>query len=722
MARDASLAGAVLEPSIFSARLLRGLDARGRADLSLASRRHELSAGATLFVAGAAADALFVVLRGKLRIDGGVDPRRVEPGDVFGWDAAVPGAVRSGGARASEASELVELPLAALRRGLTRSGAEEILAREVRRVRLRTFRALLARTEIGAALAPRELDRLVAAAREEACAPGAELGVGAEPVAVAWLVVSGVVALARGAHGYAARGQLVGLEAALGERAKPHTLTALGDVLALALPSALLTGLRRQHPDAMERELSVARRRRERQVRALADPREGERATTFGRLESATSLLAIDVGACVDCGHCVTACADTHRFPRFSRRGERVSASVAQGAELAERAYLLPNACQHCKDAACLSECPTGALARDERGAVTLRTELCTGCAACVSACPWEAVKLVPRGSGAVAVKCDLCSGREGPECVLACPTAAITRVAPAEEFTELRVALGGKPREQPSARSVVGPWLARAAVLPPLAVALALLEHASGSVRFAAGIAGGVLLVLLAAHAVVKRVPSARELVGTWLRRALGARASLRPLVDLHATLGVLSLAFVLVHTGGRLGAGAAALLALSFWLVAGTGILGGALYVLLPRRLARLEPGSEPRPEAAELDRRFFAALSGGNDAVRAVARVFLIPHARGVSGALALLVSRRGPEDEARMLAARVNAALGGRTSARLENLESLVAAAVAIRAARAARLGRAVLAAFVPAHLVLALLLVVLLVVHVVGAVR
>jgi Fe-S-cluster-containing dehydrogenase component/CRP-like cAMP-binding protein len=714
-------AGATLEDSVFSGSLLRALDARGRADVSLATRRHELAPGAALFVAGAPADALFVVARGKLRLGGDVDPKTASPGDVFGWDAAVPGAVRSGGANATEASAVVELPLGALRRGLTRSGAEALLAREERRARRRSFRALLRATELGSALAEWELDRLLDESREETLAAGDALGAPDRPAA-AWLVVSGVVALARGARGYAGRGQLVGLEPALEGRAETEA-TALGDVLALAVPAPLLAALHRGRPEVTARALALSRERRERQARAAAalGP-ERTAAGSYGRLESAASLLAIEVGSCVDCGHCVRACADTHGVPRFSREGERVQVSVDAGGELRERAYLLPNACQHCKEPACLPACPTSALARDARGAVEIREELCTGCSACVSACPWDAVKLVPRGAGAVAVKCDLCSGRDGPECVLACPTGALARVEPARDFAELRVVLGAKHRPVSRPRSLVGPWLARAAVLPPVAVALALAEHAGAQARFVAGVVGGVLALVLAAHALVKRVPAARSAVGRLLRRAFGNGASLAPLVGAHATLGVLSLAAILVHSGARLGAGVAGVLSLSYWLVIATGALGGVAYLVVPRRLARLEPGRERTPDAAELERRLFAALSGGNDAVRALSKGFLVPHATSALGALRLLVSRRSADDDRRALVARVEAALGGRTSARLAGLDALARAAVAVRAGRAARLGRALLGAFVPVHLVLAVLLVVLLVGHVAVVLR
>jgi Fe-S-cluster-containing dehydrogenase component/CRP-like cAMP-binding protein len=707
--------------TVASASLLRVLGARERAELSLAGRAHVLPQGATLFAAGAPADALFVVVRGRLRLEGPVDPSSVEAGDLFGWDAVVPGGVRSSGARVSEAASVVELPLASLRRALARSGAEELLAREERRHRLRAFRALLADTVLGAALGERELDRMVLESRERVLAPGEALGEPSSPPGT-WLVVSGLVALDAGTRGYASRGRLVGFERALGGPGACTTATALGDVVVLLLPDERLEDARRLHPEAAAEELASSRRLAERQRRLFGarDP-PTETDDPFGRLEAASSLLVIDAAACVDCGHCVRACADTHGTARFARHGERVTATVVADGVASQRAFLLPNACQHCKEAACLAECPTGALVREASGAVGIRADLCTGCGACASACPWDAVRLVPSGAGAVAVKCDLCSGRDGPACVLACPTAAMTRVDPGRDFVELRVAVGARAVSR-AKRSALGPWLARAAVLPFLAAALALSGQATASVRFAAGVASGVVLAVLAAHAVVKRVPGAREAAGRALRRVLSEPASLSPLVSLHSSLGVLSFAAVLVHTGGRFGSGVALALTLAYALLLGTGVVGAALYGLLPRRLARLEPGREPMPEAEELERRLFAAISGGNDAIRVLARTFLIPHARSSLGALALLCSRRTPADEERSLAARVQTALGGRTSARLGAYEVLVRAAVAIRVERATRFGRALLRAFVPVHLILALLLVALLVLHVAGALR
>ncbi|MFH1086149.1 MAG: 4Fe-4S binding protein, partial [Chloroflexota bacterium] len=53
---------------------------------------------------------------------------------------------------------------------------------------------------------------------------------------------------------------------------------------------------------------------------------------------------------------------------------------------------------------------------------------LCTGCGACVAACPFDAIVLAE--GCAVAVKCDTCDG--SPACVESCPRGAlIWRLAP---------------------------------------------------------------------------------------------------------------------------------------------------------------------------------------------------------------------------------------------------------------------------------------------------
>ena len=82
-----------------------------------------------------------------------------------------------------------------------------------------------------------------------------------------------------------------------------------------------------------------------------------------------------------------------------------------------------PHVCRLCRRAPCVAACPNGALYRDEAlGATLLRAELCSGCSACVEACPFGMAALHPEAG--TAIICDLCGG--DPACVKRCATGAI--------------------------------------------------------------------------------------------------------------------------------------------------------------------------------------------------------------------------------------------------------------------------------------------------------
>ena len=89
----------------------------------------------------------------------------------------------------------------------------------------------------------------------------------------------------------------------------------------------------------------------------------------------------------------------------------------------------VPLFCNHCEDAPCVTVCPTGAMHRaSEEGPVLLTIERCIGCKACIVACPFGMVRLMPDGTAMI--KCDLCADRTArglnPACVDACPSGAL--------------------------------------------------------------------------------------------------------------------------------------------------------------------------------------------------------------------------------------------------------------------------------------------------------
>jgi len=84
-----------------------------------------------------------------------------------------------------------------------------------------------------------------------------------------------------------------------------------------------------------------------------------------------------------------------------------------------------PELCNHCADAACVNNCPTGAMHKDGETGLTLGDdEICISCGTCVKACPYSIPKL--DAVSTKMCKCDLClerlSNEELPWCVQSCP------------------------------------------------------------------------------------------------------------------------------------------------------------------------------------------------------------------------------------------------------------------------------------------------------------
>jgi len=72
-----------------------------------------------------------------------------------------------------------------------------------------------------------------------------------------------------------------------------------------------------------------------------------------------------------------------------------------------------------CDGHPCIAACPVEAISEKD-GLVLIDRDACTGCEACVDACPYHAIRM----NGETAAKCDFCGG--DPECVKACVTVAI--------------------------------------------------------------------------------------------------------------------------------------------------------------------------------------------------------------------------------------------------------------------------------------------------------
>ena len=148
----------------------------------------------------------------------------------------------------------------------------------------------------------------------------------------------------------------------------------------------------------------------------------------------------IDVALCNGCYNCQIVCKDEHcdndwtpyAAPQpltgqfWLHMNERERGQVPW-----VRVSYKPVLCAHCADAPCEKACTSGAFVRREDGLSYIDPTVCTGCGACVTACPLDAIFMNDERS--IAQKCTGCAHLLDsedwnglPRCADACPTGAL--------------------------------------------------------------------------------------------------------------------------------------------------------------------------------------------------------------------------------------------------------------------------------------------------------
>lgn len=745
--------------AVFRVPLLRGLDERGRGEVQSSGRLLELGAGDVLFEPGDPSDALFVVIRGEVELwalargDEAASLVRVAAQDnTLGEEAVVSGLRRSARALCHVPTRLVEVPFGVLSRALTRAGATSLLDREVRALERSMTRNLLAALSFGRHLGSADLELLLDAVHTRSYESGQFLQRQGDPPEHCLLIQKGLVQIqseqegrAR-VHGYLSGGDFFGDEEILAGEPHRYSVVAMGDTVCIHADASVMRRLCDSNVGLAKRLRRLTLAHRTEPVRLETAPNLTQHVLRDAyRMQMARSLLAIDQNSCVRCGHCAWACAESHDgVSRLIRSGDKVV--VAEAGAFAN--LLLPNTCQHCEHPACMIDCPTGAIGRDAEGEVFIRENLCTGCGACAKACPWHNIQLAPRAelapepvataklSELVAVKCDLCREYEAPACVRSCPTDAIQRLDPRQEFSEVRALFGGAPAAaEPVAgsrapRSLWQFWVPLGASTLFLLSSFAVLWHArpGPALALGAGVVAGVGSLLLASQAVLKRrlalwlAPRAKRGLGRSGMRTY-AGSFLSPWVRAHQSLGVVTLGATLWHAGFVWPGGVSGALLATLLASAGTGVFGALCYRLVPPRLSRLEwRGALPEElgrERGELVDRLYRLTSGQDALVKRVAEVILVPYSRSAWESLRLLVSGRDLTQERARLRRVIDERLEGRGRERLTVLEDLIKVVVDLRALPLRRGLTAALRIWQPLHAGLTLALVILLALHVVA---
>jgi Fe-S-cluster-containing dehydrogenase component len=136
--------------------------------------------------------------------------------------------------------------------------------------------------------------------------------------------------------------------------------------------------------------------------------------------------MVVDMELCVGCKACVLACKAENRVPDGFCRDWIVEEVRGEFPDLSME--IRSERCNHCSKAPCVGACPTGASHVNEGGVVLVTHGRCTGCKACIAACPYDARFVHPKG---YVDKCTFCLHRvqagQQPACVDVCPTRTLS-------------------------------------------------------------------------------------------------------------------------------------------------------------------------------------------------------------------------------------------------------------------------------------------------------
>ncbi len=136
--------------------------------------------------------------------------------------------------------------------------------------------------------------------------------------------------------------------------------------------------------------------------------------------------MTMDTRRCVGCQACVLACKAENKVPANGFRDWVVTETRGKFPTLSQE--IRSERCNHCSKPACVLNCPTGASHVAEGGIVLVNYDKCSGCKACIAACPYGA-RFVHEDAGYID-KCTFCLHRvkqgKQPSCADICPTRSL--------------------------------------------------------------------------------------------------------------------------------------------------------------------------------------------------------------------------------------------------------------------------------------------------------
>jgi CRP-like cAMP-binding protein/Fe-S-cluster-containing hydrogenase component 2 len=363
----------------------------------------EFKPGQRVIAEGSFGNSFFILIRGSVNATLGPETLRLatlQQGSFFGEMTLISGLPRNASVTAAEACLAIEVPRRAFEQWMKKPGPfrntmdETYIARGLAN-HLRTIPGF---AEIDA----RVVQELVKKVRLRIFSKDEIVVREGDDADSFYLIRDGYVRVMKNMAGgeqrtvaYLKDGSYFGESALLRSERRNATIIAMGKVEVIQVMKEDFFALVNQDPNFADRLVEEDRRR----VAAKASSAQASSPLGFvgevveRGLVKATSALVIHLNVCTRCGNCVKACAELHDGISRLTRHGMLFEAPVRQTLKVLEPLLVTTSCMHCLDPECMVGCPTGAITRDVNGEVIIQ-DSCIGCGNCARRCPYGNISM----------------------------------------------------------------------------------------------------------------------------------------------------------------------------------------------------------------------------------------------------------------------------------------------------------------------------------------